>query len=83
MAKLINGKEVSSKVKEEVRIETEKLLEKGIKPGLAVVIVGNDPASRVYVNSKKERVKRLDSIPLNMLFRRKPLRKNFCSLWKN
>lgn len=53
MAKLINGKEVSSKVKEEVRIETEKLLEKGIKPGLAVVIVGNDPASRVYVNSKK------------------------------
>lgn len=83
MAKLINGKEVSSKVKEEVRIETEKLLEKGIKPGLAVVIVGNDPASRVYVNSKKERVKRLDSIPLNMLFRRKPLRKNFWSLWKN
>ena len=37
MAKLINGKEVSSKVKEEVRIETEKLLEKGIKPGLAAV----------------------------------------------
>ena len=49
MAKLINGKEVSSKVKEEVRIETEKLLEKGIKPGLAVVIVGNDPASRKKV----------------------------------
>lgn len=54
MAKLISGKEVSAKVKEEVRIETDKLVKKGIKPGLAVIIVGNDPASRVYVNSKKK-----------------------------
>ncbi len=54
MAKLISGKEVSAKVKAEVRDETAGLIEKGIKPGLAVVIVGNDPASRVYVNSKKK-----------------------------
>lgn len=54
MAKLISGKEVSSKVKAEVREETAELVKKGIKPGLAVVIVGNDPASRVYVNSKKK-----------------------------
>lgn len=54
MAKLISGKEVSAKVKDEVREETAELVKKGIKPGLAVVIVGNDPASRVYVNSKKK-----------------------------
>ncbi|MBQ7046552.1 MAG: bifunctional methylenetetrahydrofolate dehydrogenase/methenyltetrahydrofolate cyclohydrolase FolD [Oscillospiraceae bacterium] len=54
MANLISGKEVSAKVKAEVREETAKLIEKGIKPGLAVVIVGDDPASRVYVNSKKK-----------------------------
>lgn len=54
MAQLISGKEVSAKVKAEVREETEALAKKGIKPGLAVVIVGNDPASRVYVNSKKK-----------------------------
>ncbi|MGN0613820.1 MAG: bifunctional methylenetetrahydrofolate dehydrogenase/methenyltetrahydrofolate cyclohydrolase FolD [Porcipelethomonas sp.] len=55
MANLINGKEVSASVKERVKSETEKFIaEKGIKPGLAVVIVGNDPASRVYVNSKKK-----------------------------
>lgn len=54
MAKLISGKEVSAKVKAEVREETAKLVERGIKPGLAVIIVGNDPASRVYVNSKKK-----------------------------
>lgn len=55
MAKLINGKEVSAAVKLRVKNQTEELLEKnGITPGLAVIIVGNDPASRVYVNSKKK-----------------------------
>lgn len=55
MANLIDGKAVSARVKEEVRIETEALSAKyGKRPGLAVVIVGNDPASRVYVNNKKK-----------------------------
>lgn len=55
MAKLINGKEVSASVKLRVKNQTEELIEQsGITPGLAVVIVGNDPASRVYVNSKKK-----------------------------
>lgn len=54
MAKIINGKEVSKKVRESVKVETEKLKAQGIVPGLAVVIVGDDPASRVYVNNKKK-----------------------------
>ncbi len=54
MANLINGKEVAAKVKAKVAAETEKLAELGITPGLAVVIVGDDPASRVYVNNKKK-----------------------------
>lgn len=55
MANIIDGKQVSANVKEQVRLETEKLKETyGIQPGLAVVIVGNDPASRVYVNNKKK-----------------------------
>lgn len=54
MAKIINGKEVSKNVRESVRLETEELKAKGINPGLAVVIVGDDPASRVYVNNKKK-----------------------------
>lgn len=55
MANLINGKEVSADVKLRVKNETQKIYnENGIKPGLAVIIVGNDPASRVYVNSKKK-----------------------------
>ena len=52
---IIDGKKVSAQVKEKVRLETQALKEKhGITPGLAVVIVGDDPASRVYVNNKKK-----------------------------
>lgn len=52
---IIEGKKVSAQVKEQVKIQTQKLKdEHGITPGLAVVIVGDDPASRVYVNNKKK-----------------------------
>lgn len=50
-ARIIDGKAVSAAVKEQVRAEIER---DGIKAGLAVVIVGDDPASRVYVNNKKK-----------------------------
>ena len=54
MYKLIDGKVVSTHVKTKVKEEVEALKEKGIEPALAVIIVGNDPASRVYVNNKKK-----------------------------
>lgn len=54
MATRIDGKAVSAKVREEVAKEVAALKEQGICPGLAVVIVGNDPASRIYVNNKKK-----------------------------
>lgn len=54
MATIIDGKLVSKKVKDEVANEVLALKEKGITPGLAVIIVGDDPASRVYVNNKKK-----------------------------
>ena len=53
MSKIIDGKAVSAQVKERIRLETEQLKEKGIEVGLAVVIVGDDPASKVYVRNKK------------------------------
>lgn len=54
MYKLIDGKEVSGYIKGKVREEVASLAEKGITSTLAVIIVGNDPASRVYVNNKKK-----------------------------
>lgn len=52
--KIISGKDVSLKVKDEIKEATEALKSKGITPTLAVIIVGDDPASRVYVNNKKK-----------------------------
>ena len=54
MAEIISGKIVSEQVKNRVKAEAEKLKEQGVNIGLAVVIVGNDPASTVYVNNKKK-----------------------------
>lgn len=50
MAIVIDGKALAAKVKEQVRIEAASLAR---RPGLAVILVGDDPASRVYVNSKR------------------------------
>ena len=54
MGMLINGKVVSASVKARIKDEVALLKEKNIEVGLAVVIVGNNPASRVYVNAKKK-----------------------------
>ena len=54
MAKIIDGKQISKEVRAEIAAECAELREKGIVPGLAVVIVGTDPASQVYVRNKKK-----------------------------
>ena len=56
---LIDGKSVSQKVLDECALEVEKISAKGIKPGLAVVLVGNDPASKAYVGSKVKACQKL------------------------
>ena len=53
-AQILNGKELSTKIKENLAKETAALKESGINVGLAVIIVGDDSASRVYVNNKKK-----------------------------
>ncbi len=54
MTKIIDGKEISAFVKNRVKAEVEELKLKGITTGLAVIIVGEDPASKVYVANKKK-----------------------------
>lgn len=51
---IIDGKAVSRAVRERVAKETEELKAKGVTPGLAVIIVGEDPASQVYVRNKEK-----------------------------
>ncbi|KDE41413.1 Methylenetetrahydrofolate dehydrogenase (NADP+) [Nitrincola lacisaponensis] len=52
LAKRIDGKQVSSQVLAEVSEAVQQLQQQGIQPGLAVVLVGEDPASQVYVRNK-------------------------------
>lgn len=53
MAFIIDGKKISDEIKSEIKQRADKLFaEKSIKPGLAVLLVGDDPASSIYVNSK-------------------------------
>jgi len=54
LAERIDGKAVAARVKAQVAEEAAALTAQGITPGLAVVIVGSDPASRIYVNNKKK-----------------------------
>lgn len=57
-AQLIDGVETAKAIKEELRHEVEALAQKGIVPGLAAVLVGNDPASEIYVASKAKACKK-------------------------
>ncbi len=55
---LLDGKKLSSKIKENLKKETAKFIEeKGVTPGLAVILVGNDPASHAYVSMKAKACK--------------------------
>lgn len=54
MAEIISGKVVSAAKREEIKARVAALNDKGVQVGLAVIIVGNNSASRVYVNNKKK-----------------------------
>ncbi len=54
MAKILDGKETARKIREELKARCVILKEKGVVPGLAVVLVGNDPASAIYVGQKEK-----------------------------
>ncbi len=56
---LIDGKALSQKIQQEIKEEVETLKQEGIIPGLAVILVGNDPASNTYVKMKEKACERV------------------------
>ncbi len=54
MYQLIDGKAISTALKEELKVKVDALKAQGVEPCLAVILVGEDPASTVYVNNKKK-----------------------------
>jgi methylenetetrahydrofolate dehydrogenase (NADP+)/methenyltetrahydrofolate cyclohydrolase len=59
MMKLIDGRVVAEKVYAQLRVEIAQLKDRGVTPGLAVVLVGDNPASRAYVRSKDKMCREL------------------------
>ncbi|EMF0081511.1 bifunctional methylenetetrahydrofolate dehydrogenase/methenyltetrahydrofolate cyclohydrolase [Enterococcus hirae] len=57
MAELINGKELAEKMQAEIAIKVSELKTKSISPGLVVLLVGENPASQVYVRNKERSAK--------------------------
>lgn len=52
-AQLLDGKAMSAELREELALRVQRLKEKGVTPGLAVILVGEDPASQIYVKNKE------------------------------
>ena len=69
MAKIMDGKLVSEYIRGKIKDEAATLKERNITPGLAVILVGDDPASKIYVNNKKRPASSLDFIQKNICFR--------------
>ncbi len=53
-AQILDGKKLSAEIRAKIKDETAALREKGIVPGLAVILVGENPASKVYVGQKEK-----------------------------
>lgn len=54
MTEILDGKALAKKVREELKIKADELKQKGIFPKLAVIMVGNDPSSKIYVRNKSK-----------------------------
>lgn len=52
--RILDGKKVAEQIKLELKVKIDSLKEKGVIPGLAVILVGNNPASKVYVSNKRK-----------------------------
>ena len=53
-AKIIDGKQIAAQMREELKAEAARLKERGIVPGLGVILVGDNPASQSYVTAKEK-----------------------------
>lgn len=54
MASIIDGKKISAEIKDELKVKVQELKEQGVELALAVILVGEDPASKVYVGNKEK-----------------------------
>ena len=51
-ARILDGKSLAARLRTEMKLRVDALVQRGVKPGLAVILAGDDAASRVYVRNK-------------------------------
>lgn len=83
MTQIIDGKKISQEIKDELREQVAEQKKLGKEAALAVIQVGTDPASSVYVNNKRKPAPISASVPCPMNCRRRRRRKNFLRLWRS
>ena len=83
MAVRIDGKAVAAKVRGEIAEEVAALKKQGVQTGMAVVLVGEDPASKIYVRNKGKAAPRPAFTPRNTSCRKTPRRRSFWRLSKS
>ena len=79
-AKIIDGKQIAEDIRGELKAEVAELKEKGIVPGLGVILVGADPASQSYVTAKERACENIGIYSDDTGSRPKPPRKS-CWHW--
>ena len=77
ITKLLKGRAVADKIHYELIQKIEKLKKKNITPGLAAVLIGDDPASKVYINSKEKAFKKLNCYTETFCFPENSSESNF------
>ena len=83
MTQIIDGKKISQEIKDELREQVAEQKKLGKEAVLAVIQVGTDPASSVYVNNKRKPAPISASVPCPMNCLRRRRRKNFLRLWRS
>lgn len=75
---ILDGKRIAAEIKKEVAEEVKELKKQGIRPGLATVLVGDDPASHIYVRNKVKDCEEVGIFSEKSFFRRILRRMRFC-----
>ncbi len=83
MAILIDGRAVAKEINENTAERVARLANEGIIPGLAVILVGDDPASKIYTRMKDKKAKKLGIHSVLRSIQKMFVKKNFCMIFVN
>ena len=82
-AVILSGLEISNDIRNKLKKKVESMKQNGLHPGLAVILVGNDPASRIYVNNKKKACEEIGIRSFEYVLHEETSEEDLIQLWKH